>query len=60
MFVEIPHRYNVPYPTLYAIESENKHAKIFNCIQGRISFPCHTGSYVLHNFIWVDSYESAC
>ncbi|OIW16116.1 hypothetical protein TanjilG_18831 [Lupinus angustifolius] len=26
-------KYNVPYPSLYAIESENKHAKIFNCIQ---------------------------
>ncbi|GLJ50885.1 hypothetical protein SUGI_1083800 [Cryptomeria japonica] len=25
--------YNVPYPTLYAIESENKDAKKFNCIQ---------------------------
>ncbi|GLJ16063.1 hypothetical protein SUGI_0267090 [Cryptomeria japonica] len=26
-------RYNVPYPTLYAIESENKDAKKFNCVQ---------------------------
>ncbi|CAN6478536.1 unnamed protein product [Victoria cruziana] len=26
-------RYKVPYPTLYAIESENKDAKLFNCIQ---------------------------
>lgn len=26
-------RYNVPYPTLYAIESENKDAKRFNCVQ---------------------------
>ncbi|CAH8257072.1 unnamed protein product [Arabidopsis lyrata] len=26
-------RYNVPYPTLYAIESENKDAKLFNCVQ---------------------------
>ncbi|AEE34428.1 microsomal glutathione s-transferase [Arabidopsis thaliana] len=25
--------YNVPYPTLYAIESENKDAKLFNCVQ---------------------------
>ncbi|CAL0307676.1 unnamed protein product [Lupinus luteus] len=25
--------YNVPYPTLYASESENEHAKIFNCVQ---------------------------
>ncbi|CAN6465968.1 unnamed protein product [Victoria cruziana] len=26
-------RYKVPYPTLYAIESENKDAKLFNCVQ---------------------------
>ncbi|KAG6503416.1 microsomal glutathione S-transferase 3-like [Zingiber officinale] len=26
-------RYNVPYPSLYAIESENKDAKLFNCVQ---------------------------
>ncbi|KAH7851479.1 hypothetical protein Vadar_012217 [Vaccinium darrowii] len=25
--------YNVHYPTLYASESENKEAKIFNCVQ---------------------------
>ncbi|KAJ0044017.1 hypothetical protein Pint_18289 [Pistacia integerrima] len=26
-------KYNVPCPTLYAIESENKEAKLFNCVQ---------------------------
>ncbi|KAG0471414.1 hypothetical protein HPP92_015960 [Vanilla planifolia] len=26
-------KYKVPYPALYAVESENKDAKIFNCIQ---------------------------
>ncbi|XP_052196213.1 uncharacterized protein LOC127803777 [Diospyros lotus] len=26
-------KYKVPYPTLYASESENKDAKLFNCIQ---------------------------
>ncbi|CAN0913887.1 Microsomal glutathione S-transferase 3 [Linum grandiflorum] len=26
-------KYKVPYPTLYAIESENKQAKLFNCVQ---------------------------
>ncbi|EFJ28449.1 hypothetical protein SELMODRAFT_147110 [Selaginella moellendorffii] len=26
-------RYKVPYPTLYALESENKEAKLFNCVQ---------------------------
>ncbi|XP_052107473.1 uncharacterized protein LOC107458006 [Arachis duranensis] len=26
-------RYKVPYPTLYASESQNKYAKLFNCIQ---------------------------
>ncbi|KAL3677693.1 hypothetical protein R1sor_020649 [Riccia sorocarpa] len=26
-------RYNVPYPTLYAVESDNKDAKQFNCVQ---------------------------
>ncbi|KAL2641333.1 hypothetical protein R1flu_008920 [Riccia fluitans] len=26
-------KYNVPYPNLYALESENKNAKRFNCIQ---------------------------
>ncbi|KAI4307721.1 hypothetical protein L6164_030878 [Bauhinia variegata] len=26
-------RYNVPYPILYASESENKDAKLFNCVQ---------------------------
>eukprot|EP01018_Ginkgo_biloba_P013625 Gb_08386 [translate_table: standard] len=26
-------RYNVPYPALYAIESENKDAVVFNCVQ---------------------------
>ncbi|KAK8635586.1 hypothetical protein V6N13_004317 [Hibiscus sabdariffa] len=26
-------KYKVPYPTLYALESENKDAKLFNCIQ---------------------------
>ncbi|BBN00930.1 hypothetical protein MPTK1_2g03200 [Marchantia polymorpha subsp. ruderalis] len=26
-------KYNVPYPALYAVESENKEAKMFNCVQ---------------------------
>ncbi|XP_008781035.1 microsomal glutathione S-transferase 3-like [Phoenix dactylifera] len=26
-------KYKVSYPTLYAIESENKDAKLFNCVQ---------------------------
>uniref|UniRef100_A0A2P2IS84 Glutathione S-transferase 3, mitochondrial n=1 Tax=Rhizophora mucronata TaxID=61149 RepID=A0A2P2IS84_RHIMU len=26
-------KYNVFYPTLYAVESENKDAKLFNCVQ---------------------------
>ncbi|KAJ6861639.1 hypothetical protein NC651_037648 [Populus alba x Populus x berolinensis] len=26
-------KYNVSYPTLYAIESENKDANLFNCVQ---------------------------
>ncbi|XP_065635651.1 uncharacterized protein LOC112015493 [Quercus suber] len=26
-------RFKVPYPTLYALESENKDAKLFNCVQ---------------------------
>ncbi|KAK1287345.1 hypothetical protein QJS10_CPB19g01458 [Acorus calamus] len=26
-------KYKVPYPTMYAVESENKEAKLFNCIQ---------------------------
>ncbi|WRX31347.1 Membrane-associated [Theobroma cacao] len=26
-------RYKVGYPTLYAVESENKDAKLFNCVQ---------------------------
>ncbi|KAG6555290.1 hypothetical protein Mapa_003333 [Marchantia paleacea] len=26
-------KYHVPYPALYAIESENKEAKQFNCVQ---------------------------
>lgn len=26
-------RYNVPFPILYAVESENKNAKYFNCVQ---------------------------
>ncbi|KAG6618032.1 hypothetical protein I3842_Q134200 [Carya illinoinensis] len=26
-------RFNVPYPTLYALESDNKDAKLFNCVQ---------------------------
>jgi hypothetical protein len=26
-------RYKVFYPTMYAIESENKDAKLFNCVQ---------------------------
>ena len=26
-------RYKVSYPTMYAIESENKDAKLFNCVQ---------------------------
>ncbi|KAL3624847.1 hypothetical protein CASFOL_031515 [Castilleja foliolosa] len=26
-------KYNVPYPTMYAIEAENKEAKLFNCVQ---------------------------
>ncbi|KAI8540984.1 hypothetical protein RHMOL_Rhmol08G0027400 [Rhododendron molle] len=26
-------KYNVQYPTLYASESDNKDAKLFNCIQ---------------------------
>ncbi|KAJ4755653.1 Microsomal glutathione S-transferase 3 [Rhynchospora pubera] len=26
-------KYKVPYPTLYATESDNKDAKLFNCVQ---------------------------
>ncbi|KAJ8753415.1 hypothetical protein K2173_019814 [Erythroxylum novogranatense] len=26
-------KYKVAYPTLYAVESENKEAKLFNCVQ---------------------------
>ena len=26
-------KYNVPYPTMYALDSENKQAKLFNCVQ---------------------------
>ncbi|KAL3677694.1 hypothetical protein R1sor_020650 [Riccia sorocarpa] len=26
-------KYNVPYPSLYAVESENKNTKLFNCVQ---------------------------
>ncbi|XP_019182699.1 PREDICTED: microsomal glutathione S-transferase 3-like [Ipomoea nil] len=26
-------KYKVPYPTMYAIEAENKDAKLFNCVQ---------------------------
>ncbi|XP_044506987.1 microsomal glutathione S-transferase 3 [Mangifera indica] len=26
-------QYKVPYPTMYATESENKDAKLFNCVQ---------------------------
>ncbi|KAL5721928.1 glutathione transferase [Ranunculus cassubicifolius] len=26
-------KYNVPYPTLYALESENHEAMLFNCVQ---------------------------
>jgi glutathione S-transferase len=26
-------KYKVPYPTMYAIDSENKQAKLFNCVQ---------------------------
>ncbi|CAN0913888.1 Microsomal glutathione S-transferase 3 [Linum grandiflorum] len=26
-------KFNVPYPALYAVESENKHAHLFNCVQ---------------------------
>jgi hypothetical protein len=28
-------KYKVPYPTMYAVESENKDAKLFNCVQVR-------------------------
>ena len=31
-------RYKVPYPTLYAVESESKDAKLFNCVQVNLSF----------------------
>lgn len=44
-------KYKVPYPTLYAIESENKDAKLFNCVQVCIFLP-----FLLHlhgNFLWV-------
>ncbi|XP_077240009.1 uncharacterized protein LOC143880915 [Tasmannia lanceolata] len=36
MFIQVyvaRKKYNVPYPTLYAIESENPNAKLFNCVQ---------------------------
>ncbi|KAB5531718.1 hypothetical protein DKX38_018388 [Salix brachista] len=31
-------KYNVPYPTLYAVKSENKEAKLFNCVQNAMKF----------------------
>jgi glutathione S-transferase len=34
-FCVVCSRYKVFYPTLYAIESENKNAKLFNCVQVR-------------------------
>uniref|UniRef100_A0A6N2M3F9 Reverse transcriptase Ty1/copia-type domain-containing protein n=1 Tax=Salix viminalis TaxID=40686 RepID=A0A6N2M3F9_SALVM len=30
-------KYNVPYRTLYAVESENKEAKLFNCVQDALA-----------------------
>ncbi|CAN1758849.1 Microsomal glutathione S-transferase 3 [Linum perenne] len=33
MVVKARKKYNVPYPALYAVESENKQAKLFNCVQ---------------------------
>ncbi|CAM0875209.1 unnamed protein product [Alopecurus aequalis] len=32
-FDDVLFRYKVPYPNMYAIESENKDAKLFNCVQ---------------------------
>ncbi|CAM0875208.1 unnamed protein product [Alopecurus aequalis] len=29
-------KYKVPYPNMYAIESENKDAKLFNCVQNSL------------------------
>ena len=29
------HRFNVPYPNMYALESENPDARAFNCVQVR-------------------------
>ncbi|KAM7515939.1 hypothetical protein LguiA_005522 [Lonicera macranthoides] len=44
-------KYKVEYPTLYALESENKNAKLFNCVQ-EIWVLGNNGTYHLHNFIW--------
>lgn len=40
MLIRFALRYKVFYPTLYATESENKDAKLFNCVQVYCFFPC--------------------
>jgi len=54
VFVEIPHRYKVFYPTLYASESENEDAKLFNCVQVSskqgIRFTC-IRTFTLNSFL---------
>ena len=44
-------KYKVPYPTLYAIESENKDAKLFNCVQVLFPFPPSLPLFFLI-FVW--------
>lgn len=34
-------KYKVSYPTLYAVESENRDAKLFNCVQVRATPPAY-------------------
>ena len=47
-------RYKVFYPNLYALESENKDAKIFNCIQVSDSLNSDSIFYVFV-FVTVES-----
>lgn len=51
----------MPYPTLYAVQSENKEAKLFNCVQVKsnsLSYHFHLLIYLYFNE--APSYDEYC
>eukprot|EP00252_Welwitschia_mirabilis_P009985 TRINITY_DN2299_c0_g1_i2.p1 TRINITY_DN2299_c0_g1~~TRINITY_DN2299_c0_g1_i2.p1 ORF type:complete len:122 (-),score=15.06 TRINITY_DN2299_c0_g1_i2:63-428(-) len=51
-------KYKVTYPTMYAIESENKDAKLFNCVQHPVASAILGVFYSIGRYFYFRGYSS--